>query len=410
MKLRVILGVSMCLNALLLTLLAMGLFSPPPAHSSDTTAPSEFSAVADANRHSPKTPELVSSLPRPIPWQKLQSDDLRAYISNLRAAGFPEPLVHKIIIAELDRHLAAERRNAPVNTNYWKTGFERDAAERKRREEQRAAASIREGRIRELLGKPLHQASGYGDELWGLIHLTGVSDLETLDRLSGVSLRLRSAGNTTGQDQSDPGARRKIHDQAMAEMRAILGPARTEEFELRSIAADVMDVWGAEMLFGCIMSGAEFREFLRLRKEITPPSDRARGNTLQIPDAPPELTQKVDEQIRALLGEERFNGYRRARNGGFKEIHSVFRKEETMELSWAVYDIYAALKETSAQVHHQPGFGPAEREAALLSLRANTERALEAKMGPENFANYYLKNRRNFHWIDELTVKEPIHP
>ena len=400
MKLRTILGASICLNLILSAVH----FSPNrPASPSLPTA----HLASDPKAGSLPAERSASSSDRPPrPWQNLQSDDLRIYTANLRAAGFPEPLVHKIIIAELDRQIAAERRRAPVDTNFWKTGFQRDEAQRKAEVDKKTAALQRDQRIHDLLGPPVHQASDFrGDELCALVALTGVTDLETLDRLSGVWPTLVAAD----AQKRNPAAHRELYNQALAEMRSILGAEGAEEFELRAITIDLLDIWGAEMLFGCRMTGPEFREFLRLRKEIMPP-DRARGSNLKNPDAPAELTQKIDDQTRVLLGEERFNGYLRAKSGGFRGIHRLFRDEPTMELSWAVHDIYTGLKEASSQIQNESGLGQTERHAALRVLRADTERALATKMGPEKFATYFQKNPDNFRWLDELTVPASAQP
>lgn len=79
-------------------------------------------------------------------------------------------------------------------------------------------------------------------------------------------------------------------------------------------------------------------------------------------------------------------------------------------MSWAVYDIYTGVKEASTQIQNESGFGQAERKAALRALRADTERALATKMGPEKFDTYFQKNPGNFRWLDEFTVSGSAQP
>ena len=397
MKLGTILGVSLCLNVLLLSLAAGRFFQSSQdrgARSSDG-APDLVTRVAKSSRDASKaTPAL--------PWKSLQSENLHIFAANLRDAGFPEPVIQRIIIAEIDRQLAAERRIASRDTNYWKTGFQRDDAQRKAKEERKATAENRHRRITEILGPRLHRATGFNDQAWMLAYLTGVADLPTLDRLTAIVPKLE---NAQSRDEPDPRVRRQLYDEAMSEIRAVLGPAAFEEFELRSMVLAVTDVWGAEKLFGCMMSGAEFREFLRLKKDTMP---ELRG-LFRVEESPPdaELVRRTDEQIRALLGEERFQGYLRAKDGAFRGIHRTLQSEPTMELSWAVYDIYAEVKKAAAQVRNQSDVTEAERKSALLELRGQAEHALQGKMGPEKFDKYFVKERLNFSWLNELTVNNP---
>src|SRR5687767_3640433 len=106
MQLRAILVASIGLN---LILVAARLWShqPPPSSGSATSFVSSGKINPAAQTASAVEP--ISLQAQALPWKDLQSDDLRIYTSNLRAAGFPEALVHKIIIAELDQQITAER-------------------------------------------------------------------------------------------------------------------------------------------------------------------------------------------------------------------------------------------------------------------------------------------------------------
>ena len=398
MKLGTILGVSFCLNVVLLSLAAGRFFqsSQDRGVPSSDADPGLMTEVAESSRDTPEAMPL-------LPWQFLQSENLHIFTANLREAGFPEPVLERIIIAEIDRQLEGERRIAPRDTNYWKTGFQRDEAERKAKEERKAAAERRQQRIKEVLGPVLHQATGlFNDQAWMFVYLNGVSDLPTLDRLSAIAPKFEEVQS---RDDLALGVRRELYDEAMSEVRAILGPAAFEEFELRLLVVGVTDVWGAEKLFGCMMTGAEFREFLRIKKHTMPELRGLFRFEERSPD--PELVRTTDEQIRALLGEERFQGYLRAKDGTFRQIHRMLQSEPTMELSWGVYDIYAELKQAAAEVREQAGLTEAARKSALLELRGQAEHAIETKMGPERFNKYFVKERGNFWWLDELTVKNP---
>ena len=58
---------------------------------------------------------LVNASGQPIfPWEQIESPDYRKYVSNLRAAGFPEELIRTIITADVDK--LYEPREAALKT------------------------------------------------------------------------------------------------------------------------------------------------------------------------------------------------------------------------------------------------------------------------------------------------------
>lgn len=237
--------------------------------------------------------------------------------------------------------------------------------------------------------------------------LAGNVDVEKAERLASLwekindrstelksTYRLKTPELETG--------RRQAYEEALAEFREALGPAGFEELELRAMATDVTDVWGSERLFGCVMTGREFREFLRIRKDATLPL--ASLFDLDVPEPSPEVARDVEGRLRSLLGEERFQGYERAKDPQFRWIRGATGRNENMELAWAVYDIYAGLREASSQVRDQAVPAEESLETTLRNLRASTEKQLEKTMGPEKFAAYVGAGK--FAWLDELTVKE----
>ena len=104
MNLRLILGVSICLNGVLIAVSVSDGLRVPPAVAR-VRFPSALRTNEDTpeplNRREPRAP--VSRMMQQPLWSAIRSDDLHAYVSNLRVAGFPEPILQNIIVAELDR-------------------------------------------------------------------------------------------------------------------------------------------------------------------------------------------------------------------------------------------------------------------------------------------------------------------
>src|SRR5687767_7980128 len=127
MSIRVIAVISICLNV---TFAAWCVVRSAMAAS--TTDPNSPSAGITAFQPRP-TP--VSSVAyretvgwrQPV-WGSIRSDDLGIYTRNLRASGCPEPVIQGIIVEELDRIFAARWQARPIDTNFWRSGPQRDAA------------------------------------------------------------------------------------------------------------------------------------------------------------------------------------------------------------------------------------------------------------------------------------------
>ena len=344
-------------------------------------------------------------------WSAIRSDDLHAYVSNLRVAGFPEPILQNIIVAELDRLFVARMPTVSLDTNFWRTGPERDVADMERRQAERMVDSERRAKIKELLGVEWYEtpAATKGDSYWVVLFLGGAAAADKIDHLNSLWAKINDKStelqSPSGLNTPELEARRRqAYEETIDELRRALGPAGFEELELRALAMDVTDVWGSERLFGNVMTGAELREFLRIKRDATLPLHDLFD--LESPQPSPELTRDIDGRLRVLLGEERFNGYQRAKDPQFRWIRGSMDKNESMELTWAVYDIYAGLREASNRVRDQAGLSDEVRQTELRNLRTATENALAKAMGPEKFGAYVGKNHGNFSWLDDLTVKE----
>ena len=70
----------------------------------------------------------VASEARPdaiLDWRKVESEDYKQYIENLRAIGCPEETIEDIIVADVNKLLKSRNANTTGNTNkfeYWKIG------------------------------------------------------------------------------------------------------------------------------------------------------------------------------------------------------------------------------------------------------------------------------------------------
>jgi hypothetical protein len=332
-------------------------------------------------------------------------------VSNLRAAGFPEPILRNIVIAEIDQLFAARTVRTAPDTNDWRSGPERDDAEREQLQAERLVEAEKRAHFKEILGADWPETASARGEGYLLLILMLFPEDAPADKAERLSSLWAKIQHQSRELKSPPGLvtpelegrRKQVYDEAMTELRRELGPAGFEELELRTLAMEVTDVWGSERLFGCVMSGEEFKELLRIKKEAAPPL----RSLFDVPPraTTPQETQREDERLKLLLGAERFGGYQRAKDPQFRWVRRSMDKDDPMELTWGVFDIYAQTQAASRAVRDEASVPAEELSARLTQLRAAAERDLANTMGQEKFATFLERNRGSIGWLDQLTGK-----
>lgn len=343
----------------------------------------------------------------PLPWTRIESTNLATYFENLRHAGFPLQLCEAVIVAEFDRRAAQDPPALPPDTNFWRSGPERDELERRRRLAETERARERISTLQQILGPEWHEPTPAHDRLENLAmmaDLTGERDPEKLAAAAKLMQRASARSESGLRTPESEAKSREHYDETIAAFRQVLGPAAFEEFQLRAMATDVMDVWGAERLFGCVMSGQEFREFLRIKKEGTLPLHDLFD--LEEPELSAEQVANRDSKVRTLLGEERFAGYLRAKDPGYRWIRGSFDPSERTETVWAVFDVYAETKRAARDLRDQIHVPLAERQKAILQLRSAAEARLQQTMGIERYSQYLKRNGGKIGWLEDLAKEE----
>lgn len=152
------LKVSLLLNLSLGGCLVFSLLAVRPA-----VAPSPSSAVATA------PPAVVATVadapPAPFRWSRLESDDYRVYVKNLRGVGCPEPVLRAIVTADVHavygrRGRALEQQLAAMADAAWSARPGDVGTEQALRAEMLAQPDAEAAEIAELLGlKPVPVAA-----------------------------------------------------------------------------------------------------------------------------------------------------------------------------------------------------------------------------------------------------------
>src|SRR5688500_11780528 len=169
----------------------------------------------------------------------------------------------------------------------------------------------------------------------------------------------------------------------------MLSPAKIEEAELRIMAYELLDVWSLASQFGNDLTLDELRQLLHIKK-----TGRNMWALLVARRQHPvgEQKAKQDAQIRAVLGEMRYQGDQRAQELEFRFIYRhLDNLVQPIEVTWRVYDLRHAASREAERVKQDPQLTSERRQEALFAIQRETETALAQVMGGSAAQKYIMQ-------------------
>jgi hypothetical protein len=394
MKLRALLILSLALNIYL----AFIAFSRRPTPQTDVKGvlrPAPTIRAYAASHTNTASPQFN--------WQSVEADDYHVYIANLRAIGCPEETIQDIVIADVFKLFEEKKRHVRAGAPkipFWKT------TSRYRGNLQFEAADLDRN-----LTQPIDQ------ERDALLRTLGVdlanakipaSTLDSrellLDFLSEEKRRHVIAA-WAGSRVEYPGARvgRTFAVAAQREIdRSVkerLTPEEALQYDLRfSSTANAM----RNSLVGFDPTESEFIEIFKLRKAhddlINAEMEERGGVPIEKVNAAQEA---LNQKIKDLIGEARFQDYDRAGDYGFQQVLSFTEKSgRPTSVAIAAFETQRGAMGKAYELR-QSNMDKKQLEMALDSLRTATEAALESTLGPETWQEYTNGLARN--WLNDIS-------
>jgi hypothetical protein len=303
-------------------------------------------------------------------YRKILSVDLRRYVANLRAARCPEPTVQDIILAEVNRLFAPREAGLrafrrPVNP--WEPrppGGDRDWAKydqlRAVLEEKRALvkellgidlpadvpALVSEARVNRLLAALEQLPPEKRGPVRDVVERFWAAREALEDRVDGVLL------------PADEVAYRKVREDRVAGLKAILTPTELENFELAtSSAADSL----RSNLSLFAPSEDEFRRLFRAQADFDEQTDlpgQVVGRSGEQEKAANEATsraaaelERTRQEFLASLTPERQRWYELSQNGSFQRTVAAtdgagLPRETALAIHDATQDLVQQMRES----------------------------------------------------------------
>jgi hypothetical protein len=388
-------GLNLLLLAAVLGLAKTHLAKPPPSPAC-TVAGSEVSPVPEAAL-SESGAVVTNQLP--FRWAQLESADFAIYIANLRAARCPEQIIYDLIFHDLERLYKTREAARPSPDLFWASGRVREAARQETEKKCRQMDLEERALMRELLGV------WWSKEAWDFWYDEGWADIaetlagfltneQVLEALTVYFDMQEVSSNLSHKcelcSEADERARQETAYQHMVNSFAeIMSPAEFEEMALRICLMDqdlIKDSSQSEFRF---RNGTEVRDFVKLVNRFKPFfSKEFLGNQ----DEDESRQAQFQSEMKKFFGEDRFAAFERSQNAGYQEIWQFGQEQllppETVLKAWQVRE--AAEKEFG-QLSERTDLLPAEKAAAWIEVRQQTQTALAALLGATAGAAY-LKN------------------
>lgn len=312
MKIFPLLGLlSLTANVALLGVLAYGSFQPK-------AAPARAVAVENPTT----APTAVKRDPTVDVWRELSATDLAAERDRLLAEGFPPPALRAILAAQIREQFAARRKAIESNmadTPFWKN----PTMDPQTQAQLRALAKEEQKALKDLLGSdPIHShAARLRREFPELAP-------EKIDQMAAIRERydeLRQDLYGTGfRGTLTPTERDKLSglEKAMhQEFAAVLSPRELENYDLRT-SNTANNLRHTLSNFGA--SESEFRALYRLQSAFDE-QHRFTGGTMSQDQqrARSDAQRKLNDDIAAALGAERYADYQRASDYNFRQTSQL---------------------------------------------------------------------------------------
>ncbi|MEO6035379.1 MAG: hypothetical protein ABIQ35_09000 [Verrucomicrobiota bacterium] len=364
--------------------------------------------------HSKKAPDnrtmetITIDREKNLDWTSVESADYREYIANLRVIGCPEETVRDIIIADINKLYASKMASlypSPKDIKFWKVE-DRVARNEERDRDKKRNALEQEKRelIKELLGVD------YESELARLSGRPSNDDLrygflapEMQEKTKALRQKYREMERSLfadgGMTPENRGKFMALRAESETEMAKLLGPADFEQYQLRnSFTARNM----RDNLSGFQPSEEEFKQIFQTRKAFDDQYafNRDGGDSANAQERK-AAQQKMDEQLKSVLGDARFRDYQLSQDGRYRDTFDFTQKYNLpRETTDTLYQVRVAAEQEKQRIQKDTSLTGDARTAALAGLSADTRAALGQTLGQEAMVNYVP---RAGEWLNQLS-------
>lgn len=340
----------------------------------------------------------------------LKKNDAASVRDELRALGFDDDVVRSVVraiiyrpVLNLQKSFTASQKHGGNPYLSMQPGmFAFANLTTQQREEFFNATHKADRELQDLLGiDPLDARQNR----YSFLGAEKAAKLRTLDA-DYDEMRNKLMLETNGfRVPADDEKLKYIEAERRKDLAALLTPEEMQEYELR-MSPTANRVRGE--LRGFDATEAEYKAIYAAQKSL---EDRAQAAAAS-PGSPAsgqsyaEAQKAANDQIRAALGDERYNEYMRSHNPDYQALTAAARRFDLP--STAVDQAFATRDQTisnAQRIAADTTMNDDQRRAALNNLVTQTRNQLRTSLGADAADAYMQSNMR---WLDDIQRGEPI--
>lgn len=353
------------------------------------------------NRLTGNSPEFVppastlAATPVLLRWDELESEDYPTYVANLRRAGCPEPVLRRIIGAEL-QELYAQKGFALVrefHRDFWKIAARENVRayfEKTLSSQVKALAQESDALLVQLVGEAPREPAGARMNSATESRFTDFLPPVQREQLRRLAERYGARQQAVRQANLPPEEKTfrlaELQREMEAEQARLFSPEEWAEYQLRQsdAARELRELYGVDF------SEAELRK-------VAQAIDDYRRQAASQPETDPEM---LEQKLQSVLGPARYADLNRARSASYRELCEVAvafgRPRETAA---EIFDLRLRSEKQCEEIRADKSRTAEEKQALLDGLQEQVEQTVLTKFGTGAYQSYRARDGR---WLNAL--------
>jgi hypothetical protein len=379
----------------------------------DATASSAAAPAPGVVENAVPAPSAANIAP-PAASPHLHPDD-RAFVAQLRAAGYPPEVIRTLVFARVEQRYADQvqmLRHKMAEQPYWRSPAMGLAFSGLSPEERVAARELYKqitAEAKALLGDGDEALSSYEkarrERTMGNLSSDKVRQLEAISTdYNEMMMMLRERTKGGIMLKADREKLRLLEKEQRADLAAVLTPDELLEYDLRG-SSTASSVRSRLRYFQ--PNETEYRALAGIQLEL----DQKYGGANLSPEEQAQrqaAEKELPTKLQAVLSPERYADYLVMTDGAYSQT-STFLTAVNLDpkLTRDVISIKQDLTRRADAIRDNTAFTPEQKNAQLVMLADEASARLSATLGQQNFATY-KKNVGT--WMNRFNVKPAAPP
>ena len=360
-----------------------------------------------------RPPEVKIPGSPPFHWSQVESTNYLACATNLLAIGCPKETARDILEARVADDFRARLRELvrPFNAQFWEAmadekleklleGTPTEKAVDELKEEKKRL----QAELQVVLGKETKTDKPGRNEQFGHLAKEKQAELAELDARYTKGREALSREVAKAPPAERAAKQKELRERWQTERRALLTNAEWEESELRRSSEQNVTV---RELRGFTATPDELRSVAGAWRDFLTAHPGPTSRDLNATNGDADYLRKVkarEEQRKAFLtarlGEAGFAAFERGSDPRFHTLLKLARRLEVQPTSAAQWlELQTTAQEQARLTRQNSALADDARAVALLAIRVETERTLQAAVGPRGWSAY---QRHAGDWLKQL--------